>query len=140
LVATDIAARGLDIQKLPHVVNFELPHVAEDYVHRIGRTARAGHDGTAISLVCIDEQKLLRDIETLLKRKIQKEFAPGYEVDKRIKAEPVQKGGPGRGKPRGGAGGPRSKGPGPAGRNRPGKNARSGQRKRSNGSARSRAS
>ncbi len=139
LVATDIAARGLDIQKLPHVVNFELPHVPEDYVHRIGRTARAGHDGTAISLVCIDEQKLLKDIESLLKRNIQKEFVPGYEVDKRIKAEPVQKGRPSRGKPRG-PGGPRSKGPRPAGRKRPGKNARGNQRKRSNGSTRSRAS
>jgi ATP-dependent RNA helicase RhlE len=140
LVATDIAARGLDIQKLPHVVNFELPHVPEDYVHRIGRTARAGQDGTAVSLVCIDEQKLLKDIEQLLKRGIKKEFVPGYEVDKRIKAEPVQKGGAGRGKPRGGAGAPRSKGPRPAGRKRPGKNARGAQRKRSNGSSRSRAS
>jgi ATP-dependent RNA helicase RhlE len=120
-------------------VNFELPHVSEDYIHRIGRTARAGHDGTAISLVCIDEQKLLQDIESLLKRNIQKEFMPGYEVDKRIKAEPVQKGRPSQGKPRG-SGGPRSKGPRPAGRKRPGKNARGNQRKRSNGSARSRAS
>jgi ATP-dependent RNA helicase RhlE len=141
LVATDIAARGLDIQKLPHVVNFELPHVAEDYIHRIGRTARAGHDGTAISLVCIDEQKLLKDIESLLKRNIQKEFMPGYEVDKRIKAEPVQKGRPSQGKPRGsGPGGPRAKGPRPGGHKRPGKNARGNQRKRSTGSTRSQAS
>ena len=139
LVATDIAARGLDIEKLPHVVNFELPHVAEDYVHRIGRTARAGHDGTAVSLVCIDEQKLLKDIESLLKRNIKKEFAPGYEVDKRIKAEPVQKGRPSQGKPRG-PGGPRSKSPRPAGHKRPGKNARGNQRKRSSGATRSRAS
>jgi len=134
LVATDIAARGLDIEKLPHVVNFELPHVAEDYVHRIGRTARAGHDGTAVSLVCIDEQKLLKDIESLLKRNIKKEYMPGYEVDKRIKAEPVQKGKPRQAKPRG-PGGPR-----PAGRNRPGKNSRSNQRKRSSKAARPRAS
>jgi ATP-dependent RNA helicase RhlE len=67
LVATDIAARGLDIERLPHVINYELPNVPEDYLHRIGRTARAGQDGHAISLVCVDEQKLLRDIERLLK-------------------------------------------------------------------------
>jgi ATP-dependent RNA helicase RhlE len=92
LVATDIAARGLDIDRLPHVVNFELPNVPEDYIHRIGRTARAGQDGHAISLVCIDEQKLLRDIERLLKCEIEKEIIPGYEPDPRIKAEPVKKG------------------------------------------------
>jgi ATP-dependent RNA helicase RhlE len=92
LVATDIAARGLDIDRLPHVVNFELPHVSEDYVHRIGRTARAGLDGHAISLVCVDELKLLRDIESLLKRDIDKVVIPGYEPDPRIKAEPISKG------------------------------------------------
>ncbi|MDH3747962.1 MAG: DEAD/DEAH box helicase [Gammaproteobacteria bacterium] len=92
LVATDIAARGLDINKLPHVVNYELPHVPEDYVHRIGRTARAGHDGHAVSLVCIDEHKLLRDIEKLLKTNIEKIVLPGYEIDPRIKAEPITKG------------------------------------------------
>ena len=92
LVATDIAARGLDIDRLPHVVNFELPHVSEDYVHRIGRTARAGLDGHAISLVCVDELKLLRDIESLLKRDIDKVIIPGYEPDPRIKAEPISKG------------------------------------------------
>ena len=92
LVATDIAARGLDIQKLPHVVNYELPHVPEDYVHRIGRTARAGLDGHAVSLVCIDEQKLLRDIEQLLKRDIDKEVISGFDPDPRIKAEPITKG------------------------------------------------
>ena len=96
LVATDIAARGLDIDKLPHVVNFELPHVPEDYVHRIGRTARAGQDGTAVSLVCVDELKLLKGIEKLLQRAITREYVPGYEVDKRIKPEPVQKGRSGR--------------------------------------------
>ena len=68
LVATDIAARGIDIIELPHVVNFELPNVAEDYVHRIGRTGRAGSEGEASSLVCVDEHKLLRDIERLTKR------------------------------------------------------------------------
>ena len=92
LVATDIAARGLDIKSLPHVVNYELPHVPEDYVHRIGRTARAGSDGAAISLVCIDEARLLQDIERLLGSKIRKEIVPGYEPDPRIKAEPIQNG------------------------------------------------
>jgi ATP-dependent RNA helicase RhlE len=99
LVATDIAARGLDIDRLPHVVNFELPHVAEDYVHRIGRTARAGLDGHAISLVCVDEDKLLRDIEKLLKRDIEKEIVPGYKPDPRIRPEPINKG---RSQPRSG--------------------------------------
>ncbi|MCH7538730.1 MAG: DEAD/DEAH box helicase [Proteobacteria bacterium] len=129
LVATDIAARGLDIDKLPHVVNFELPHVPEDYIHRIGRTARAGHDGTAVSLVCIDEEKLLADIEKLLNRKIEKQFVPGYEIDKRIKAELIHKG-----KPRC-SNGARPSGPRPGGRKkiRSGKNARSAQRKRSGG-------
>jgi ATP-dependent RNA helicase RhlE len=92
LVATDIAARGLDINRLPHVVNYELPHVPEDYVHRIGRTARAGHEGHAISLVCVDELSLLRDIEKLLGAQIDKEIVPGYEVDPRVKAEPIQNG------------------------------------------------
>ena len=92
LVATDIAARGLDIDQLPHVVNFELPNVPEDYVHRIGRTGRAGNEGEAISLVCVDELKLLQDIERLLKRKILQEVVPGYEVDPSIKAEPIQNG------------------------------------------------
>jgi len=96
LVATDIAARGLDIDKLPHVVNYELPHVPEDYVHRIGRTARAGMDGHAVSLVCVDENRLLRDIEKMLQRRIDKESVPGFEPDPRIKAEPLQKGRPQR--------------------------------------------
>ncbi len=131
LVATDIAARGLDIDKLPHVVNFELPHVPEDYVHRIGRTARAGQDGTAVSLVCVDEEKLLKDIEKLLKHDIRKEYVPGYEVDKRVKAEPIHKGKPRGGAPRRG----KSSGPKPAGarrrnKSRPGKNARTAQGKR----------
>ncbi|MEM9690141.1 MAG: DEAD/DEAH box helicase [Pseudomonadota bacterium] len=92
LVATDVAARGLDIERLPYVVNYELPHVPEDYVHRIGRTARAGHQGHAVSLVCVDEHKLLADIEKLLQAKITKQVIPGYEPDPRIKAEPVKSG------------------------------------------------
>jgi len=92
LVATDIAARGLDIQQLPHVVNFELPNVPEDYVHRIGRTGRAGMEGEAVSLVCIDEKKLLSDIERLLKQDIKKVVIPGYEPDESIKAVPIKNG------------------------------------------------
>lgn len=79
LVATDIAARGLDIDHLPHVVNYELPNVPEDYVHRIGRTGRAGNEGEAISLVCGEEKKYLSDIERLLKRKLPKVVIEGYE-------------------------------------------------------------
>lgn len=79
LVATDIAARGLDIDQLPHVVNYELPHVAEDYIHRIGRTGRAGHSGGAISLVCGEENKLLTAIEKLIKKSIPKVVLPGFE-------------------------------------------------------------
>ncbi|MEX0430873.1 DEAD/DEAH box helicase [Spiribacter insolitus] len=75
LVATDIAARGLDIDQLPHVVNYDLPHVAEDYVHRIGRTGRAGNSGEAISLVAPDEAKLLKGIERLLKRPLERASA-----------------------------------------------------------------
>ncbi len=92
LVATDIAARGLDINQLPHVVNFELPNVAEDYVHRIGRTGRAGNEGEAMSLVCVDELKLLKDIERLIKREIPKIEMDGYKPDPSIKAEPINKG------------------------------------------------
>lgn len=90
LVATDIAARGLDIKQLPHVVNFDLPNVAEDYVHRIGRTGRAGEEGEAMSLVCIDELKLLKDIEKLIKQKIPQQIVSGFEPDPSIKAEPVK--------------------------------------------------
>lgn len=89
LVATDIAARGLDIDQLPHVVNFDLPNVPEDYVHRIGRTGRAGNTGEAVSLVCIDEHKLLKDIERLLKREIPKVIVPNFEPDPSIAAEPI---------------------------------------------------
>jgi ATP-dependent RNA helicase RhlE len=79
LVATDIAARGIDIDSLPRVVNFELPHVPEDYIHRIGRTGRAGSSGEALSLVSIDERIQLRDIERLLKRELDTSILPGFE-------------------------------------------------------------
>lgn len=84
LVATDIAARGLDIEQLPQVVNFELPSVAEDYVHRIGRTGRAGAKGKAISLVCADEAKQLAGIERLIKTEIKREIIDGFEPDHRV--------------------------------------------------------
>jgi ATP-dependent RNA helicase RhlE len=89
LVATDIAARGIDIDQLPHVVNFELPNVPEDYVHRIGRTGRAGATGEAISLMCVDEELFLRDIERLIKRSIPREVVRGFEPDPSEKAEPI---------------------------------------------------
>ncbi len=79
LVATDVASRGLDIEELPHVVNFELPNVPEDYVHRIGRTGRAGKSGRAVSLVCFDEYPLLLNIEKLLNQTLLKQVIPGYE-------------------------------------------------------------
>ncbi len=91
LVATDIAARGIDIDQLPHVINYELPNVPEDYVHRIGRTGRAGNEGEAISLVCIDEHLFLKDIEKLIKKDITKVIIEGFEVDKSIKAKPLSK-------------------------------------------------
>ena len=84
-----MAARGLDIDELPHVVNFDLPNVAEDYVHRIGRTGRAGNEGDAISLVCVDEHYLLRNIERLLKRDIPSTVIPGYEPDPSIEPQPI---------------------------------------------------
>ncbi len=97
LVATDIAARGIDIDQLPHVVNYELPNVSEDYVHRIGRTGRAGNKGEAISLVCIDEDEYLRNIEKLIKKDIPKVWVKGFKPDPSIKAEPINQGG-GRGR------------------------------------------
>ncbi len=82
LVATDVAARGIDINLLPHVVNFELPRVPEDYVHRIGRTGRAGEEGEAISLVSHDEYKALRLVENLIGKEIKREQIPGFETSK----------------------------------------------------------
>jgi ATP-dependent RNA helicase RhlE len=132
LVATDIAARGIDIDQLPHVVNFELPNVPEDYVHRIGRTGRAGAQGEAISLVCVDEEIFLRDIERLIKRSIPRETVPGFEPLSHEKPEPIVLGrmtigvggtkrnggggGGGRGgRPGGGGGGSRGAAPRPQG-------------------------
>lgn len=91
LVATDIAARGIDIDQLPHVVNYELPNIPEDYVHRIGRTGRAGNEGEALSLVCIDEKMLLKNIEKLIKKEIPKVHLDTFVPDPSIKAEPIQK-------------------------------------------------
>jgi len=104
LVATDIAARGIDIDQLPHVVNFELPNVSEDYVHRIGRTGRAGNEGEAVSLVCVDEDEFLKNIEKLIKKDIPKVWLKGFKPDPSIKAEPINMGGNrgSRNKPRGG--------------------------------------
>ena len=79
LVATDVAARGLDIDRLPYVVNYDLPQVPEDYVHRIGRTARAGQEGHAVSLVSPEEMRQLTAIEGLLRRQIDREIVAGYE-------------------------------------------------------------
>ncbi|MDA7817957.1 DEAD/DEAH box helicase [Sulfurimonas sp.] len=98
LVATDIAARGIDIDYLPHVVNYELPNVSEDYVHRIGRTGRAGREGEAISLVCVDEHEYLENIEKLIKKDIPKVWLKGFKPDPSIKAEPINQGGGGRGR------------------------------------------
>jgi ATP-dependent RNA helicase RhlE len=86
LVATDVAARGLDIDALPQVVNFDLPTVAEDYIHRIGRTGRAGAEGEAVSLVCADEVDLLAEIEKLTRQVIRREEEPGFEADHRVPA------------------------------------------------------
>jgi ATP-dependent RNA helicase RhlE len=97
LVATDIAARGIDIDQLPHVVNFDLPNVPEDYVHRIGRTGRAGASGEAVSLVCVDELQLLKDIEKLIKRSVPQEVIAGFEPDPDAKPEPILRRGQGGG-------------------------------------------
>jgi ATP-dependent RNA helicase RhlE len=90
LVATDIAARGLDIPLLPHVINFELPNIPEDYVHRIGRTGRAGAKGEAISLVCIDEKQYLKDIEKLVNLRIPSKIKQGFEPDPNALPEPTK--------------------------------------------------
>ncbi|MDB5729727.1 MAG: rhlE2 [Noviherbaspirillum sp.] len=105
LVATDIAARGIDIDQLPHVVNYDLPNVPEDYVHRIGRTGRAGATGEAVSLVCVDEHDLLKDIEKLIKRELPREIITGFEPDPNARPQPIQlRSGGGGGGGGGGAG------------------------------------
>ncbi len=124
MVATDIAARGIDINLLPHVVNFDLPNVSEDYVHRIGRTGRAGSDGEAISLVSADEAKMLQDIERLIQKKIPRTlidgFEPGHDVPdaalntkpfkaRKTKIKPERDAGGGRGGNRSGNGGGKAK-------------------------------
>ncbi len=130
LVATDVASRGLDIKRLPHVVNHDLPNVPEDYVHRIGRTGRAGEGGAAVSLVSADEHGLLRDIERLLKRSIPVKDIEGFQINKADANEPIKTGrgggrggnrGGGRGgNPRGGGGGGGRRGGGGGGGNRGG--------------------
>ena len=121
LVATDIAARGIDIDQLPHVVNFELPNISEDYVHRIGRTGRAGNVGEAVSLVCVDELQYLKDIEKLTKQDIKKIIIDGFEVDPSIEPKPLSN----RGQKRAGGGGSsnsKGRGRGPSGGNSRGGN------------------
>ncbi len=92
LVATDIAARGIDIDDLPHVVNYEIPNVCEDYVHRIGRTGRAGADGAAVNLVCLDEEGFMQDIERFTKQDIQVQVVDGFAPEPGEKAEPIAMG------------------------------------------------
>ncbi len=92
LVATDIAARGIDIDDLPHVVNYEIPNVPEDYVHRIGRTGRAGKEGQAVSLVCMDEEGFMMEIERFTKQEIPVQVIEGFGPDEGEKAEPIAMG------------------------------------------------
>jgi ATP-dependent RNA helicase RhlE len=92
LVATDIAARGIDIDDLPHVVNYEIPNVPEDYVHRIGRTGRAGNDGAAVSLVCLDEEGFMQEIERFTKRQIPTQVIEGFAPESGERAEPIAMG------------------------------------------------
>ena len=129
LVATDIAARGIDINKLPHVINFDLPQVAEDYVHRIGRTGRAGKEGEAYSLVSADEIDQLRAIERLIGKSIAREEFEGYEPDHALPE------GRGRHAPRSAGNGGAGRGNGGGGRpqNRGGENRPAGRRRRGGG-------
>jgi ATP-dependent RNA helicase RhlE len=92
LVATDIAARGIDIDDLPHVVNYEIPNVSEDYVHRIGRTGRAGNDGAAINLVCLDEEGFMQDIERFTKQNIPVQIIDGFGPEPGEQGEPIAMG------------------------------------------------
>ncbi|MCK7550761.1 MULTISPECIES: DEAD/DEAH box helicase [Marinobacter] len=140
LVATDIAARGLDIKQLPQVVNFELPNVPEDYVHRIGRTGRAGESGHALSLVSADEGKMLAGIERLIKKQLPRKSMEGFEPTNNLPLKPKAKADPSRARNRNGNGGGngkpggngRSFGPKPGGRSGGrGQNGGGGQARRS---------
>jgi ATP-dependent RNA helicase RhlE len=122
LVATDIAARGIDIHQLPHVVNLDLPNQAEDYVHRIGRTGRAGCNGHAVSLVAAEEHELLRAIERLIGTQLPRQEVAGFEP-KVLSAPPLDLSG-GRGRGGGRSGGGRGAGPGGGARSRQGQSAR----------------
>ncbi|MEX2475241.1 DEAD/DEAH box helicase [Marinobacter sp.] len=115
LVATDIAARGLDIKQLPQVVNFELPNVPEDYVHRIGRTGRAGESGHALSLVSADEGKMLAGIERLIKKQLPRKSVDGFEPTNNLPLKPKAKADPSRARNRNGNAGGNGK---PAGNGR----------------------
>ena len=131
LVATDVASRGLDISLLPHVVNYELPNVPEDYVHRIGRTGRAGEEGAAHSLVSADERGLLRDIENVLKRQIPVQEIDGFamkEADGATDARTQGRGGGGGGRRNGGGGHSRSGNNGGGNSNRSGASTDAGRR------------
>jgi ATP-dependent RNA helicase RhlE len=131
LVATDIAARGIDIDQLPHVVNYDLPNVPEDYVHRIGRTGRAGATGEAVSLVCVDEHDMLKDIEKLIKQTLPREVIPGFEPDLNARAQPIQLRSGGAGHRNGG--GRSGGGGGGAGRSKPAGGSNGGNKPRSAG-------
>ncbi len=140
LVATDIAARGLDIKQLPQVVNFELPNVPEDYVHRIGRTGRAGESGHALSLVSADEGKMLAGIERLIKKQLPRKSMEGFEPTNNLPLKPKAKADPSRARNRNGNGGGNGK-PGGNGRSfgpKPG--GRSGGRSQNGGGGRARRS
>ncbi len=106
LVATDIAARGIDIDQLPHVVNYDLPNVPEDYVHRIGRTGRAGASGEAVSLVCVDEHIMLKGIEKLIRQTVPQQVVPGFEPDLNARPQPIQLRSGGQGRSGGGRSAP----------------------------------
>ncbi|WP_297792608.1 DEAD/DEAH box helicase [uncultured Marinobacter sp.] len=139
LVATDIAARGLDIKQLPQVVNFELPNVPEDYVHRIGRTGRAGESGHALSLVSADEGKMLAGIERLIKKQLPRKSVEGFEPTNNLPLKPKAKADPSRARNRNGNGGgngrpggkPRSFGAKPGGRSGGRSQGNAGQARRS---------
>lgn len=110
LVATDIAARGIDISQLPHVINFDLPHVPEDYVHRIGRTGRAGAEGEAFSLVCDEEVDMLRGIEKLIGKTIPRQEIEGFELSAPLPKFAPKTAAPSRGRGNGGRNGDRNRG------------------------------